>query len=108
MANLGDTARTRRLAGNPATTNVSDADIITGLEYGTAQVIRLTGKTNWITDTTHADYATAVMATEYFASSMIRDRFQDQGDISTENYQRANALARQIADSLANSATGGT
>jgi hypothetical protein len=105
---LGDVSRTRRLSGNPATTNVSDADITQGLTYGTSQVIRLTGKTNWETDTTHADYPTAVMATEYFASSMIRDRFQDQGDISTEHYQRANALARQIADSLSNSATGGT
>jgi hypothetical protein len=105
---LGDVSRTRRTAGNPSTGNVSDADISQFLAYGTAQVIRLTGKTNWETDTLHTDYATAVMAVEYFASSAIRDRFDDQTDISTEHYQRATALARQIADSLSNSATGGT
>lgn len=108
MVNLGDTSRTRRLAGNPATGNVTDADIVTGLEYGTAQVIRLTGKADWITDTTHPDYPSAVMSAEYFASSMVRDRFMDQSDISTEHYTRASALGRQIADSLANAATGGT
>jgi hypothetical protein len=105
---LGDLTRTRKLAGNPSTGNVSDADITQGLTYGTSQVIRLTGKTDFETDVTHKDYPTAVMAAEYYASSMIRDRFDDQTDISTEHYQRATALARQIADSLSNSATGGT
>lgn len=105
---LGDSGRARRLAGNPAVANVSDADITQGLTYGTSQVIRLTGKDDFETDTTHKDYPTAVMSAEYFASSMIRDRFNDQSDISTEHYSRAMALARQIADSLANSATGGS
>ncbi len=105
---LGDVNRTRRLSGNPAVSNVSDADISQFLAYGTSQVNRLTGKANWETDTLHADYPSAVMSAEYFASSAIRDRFDDQSDISTEHYSRGNALARQIADSLANSATGGT
>lgn len=105
---LGDLTRTRKLAGNPSTGNVSDADVTQGLTYGTSQVIRLTGKIDFETDTTHKDYPTAVMSAEYFASSMVRDRFDDQTDISTEHYSRATALARQIADSLSNSATGGT
>jgi hypothetical protein len=99
---LGDLGRTRRLAGNPAVSNVTDADITQGLANGTASVIRLTGKTDWETDTTHKDYNTAVTAAEYYGSGYIRDRFNDQSDISSEHYTRANALARQIADSLSN------
>jgi hypothetical protein len=68
-------------------------------------VIRITGKTDWETDTLHPDYPSAVMAAEYFASSMVRDRFADQTDISTEHYGRANDIIKQIADNLA--ATGG-
>jgi hypothetical protein len=98
---LGDVSRARRLAGNPATTNVSDADITQGLAYGTSRVIGLTGKDDWETDTTHRDYPTVVVATEYYASSMIRDRFQDQSNISTEHYTRANELLTAVADSLA-------
>lgn len=85
---------------------MSDADITQGLLYGTSQVIRITGKTDWETDILHPDYPSAVMATEYFASSMIRDRFADQTDISTEHYTRANDIIKQIADNLA--ATGGS
>lgn len=105
---LGDLQRTRRLAGNPASTNVSDADITQGLLYGTSQVIRITGKTDWETDTLHPDYPSAVMAAEYFASSMVRDRFADQTDISTEHYARANDIIKQIAESLAASGGAGS
>jgi hypothetical protein len=105
---LGDVNRTRRIAGNPATSNVSDADITTYLTFGTSQIIGITGKTDWETSTSHTDYATAVMAVEYLASAAIRDRFEDQSDISTEHYQRGNALARQIADRLSNTAASDT
>ena len=104
---LGDVSRVRRLAGNPATTNVSDADITTGLEYGTSRAKGLTGKADWETDVTHGDYSTVVMAAEYYASSMIRDRFHDQTNISTEHYSRANELLTAVAASLA-TAGGGT
>jgi hypothetical protein len=99
---LGDINRVRRLAGNPSTTNVSDADITQGLTYGTAQVIRVTGKSDWETDTLNPDYASAVMAAEYFADSMIRDRFNDQLDISTEHYNRANDIIKQVAANIQN------
>jgi hypothetical protein len=79
---LGDINRVRRLSGNPSSVNVSDSDISTGLTFGTSQVIRQTGKLDFETDTSHVSYASTVMAAEYFASGMIRDRFQDQGDIT--------------------------
>lgn len=104
---LGDLNRTRRLAGNPATTNVSDADITQGLIYGLSHVIRITGKTDWETDTLNPLYPAAQECDEYFGSSYIRDRFQDQSDISTEHWNRANAIATQLADSLASLSSSG-
>lgn len=104
---LGDVSRTRRLCGNPSTTNVSDADITQGLTYGTSRAAGITGKIDWETSTTHKDYATVVMAAEYYASSMVRDRFQDQTNISTEHFDRAEALLTQVANSLAASGEGG-
>lgn len=97
---LGDLGRARRLAGNPSTANVSDADITQGLTFGTAQVIRQSGKSDWESDITHPSYPSAVMAAEYYASAMVRDRFDDQRDISTEHYNRANMLTEQIAQSI--------
>ena len=103
---LGDAGRARKLAGNPSTTNVSDNDVTQALTYGTSQVIRLTGKSDWEADTAHPDYATAQTAAEYYASSYIRDRFDDQRDISSEHYKRGDALAMQIAASIGNAGDG--
>jgi hypothetical protein len=106
---LGDLGRARRLAGNPSIANVSDSDITQGLAYGTSRVISFSGKADWETDTTNTDYPTAVMAAEYYASSMIRDRFQDQGDISREHFSRAENMLRDMVNSMASgiNATGG-
>src|SRR5215831_144322 len=104
---LGDISRTRRLAGNPASSNVSDADISQGLLYGTAYAIGLTGKADWETDTTNPMYPAVVMAVEYFADSMVRDRFMDQTDVSTEHYDRAVSILTQVVESLASTGTGG-
>jgi hypothetical protein len=104
---LGDLGRARRLAGNPAISNVSDADITQGLTYGTSRVFSITGKTDWETDTSHPNYPAVVMAAEYYASSMIRDRFQDQSDISTEHYIRAREILTEVVTSLAAGSTGG-
>ena len=98
---LGDLARTRRLAGNPSIPNVADADITQGLNYGTSQVMEYTGKTDWETSTSHVSFSKAVTAAEYFASSYIRDRFNDQIKISDEHYDRAIEICEEIADSLA-------
>ena len=98
---LGDSGRARRLAGNPSTTNVTDNDVTQGLNYGTSQVMEYTGKTDWETDTNHVSFMKAVTAAEYFASSYIRDRFNDQTNISGEHYSRARELCEEIADALA-------
>jgi hypothetical protein len=97
---LGDLGRTRRLAGNPSTSNVSDADVTAELTFGTAQVIRQTGKTDWETDINHPSYPSAVQACEYYGSAAIRDRFDDQRDVSTEHWNRANMLVEQISQSI--------
>ena len=103
---LGDVSRTRRLAGNPLTTNVSDADITQYLTFGTSRVKVLTGKDDWETDTSNVEYASAVMAAEYFADVAIRDRFGDKDDVSTEHWDRAMAICGQIAENLEGGGTG--
>jgi hypothetical protein len=103
---LGDVSRTRRLAGNPLVANVSDADITQYLTFGTSRVKVLTGKTDWETDTSNVEYASAVAAAEYFADVLIRDRFGDKDDISTEHWDRAVAICTQIASGLEGSGTG--
>ena len=104
---LGNVADARKLAGNPSVSNVPDADITEALTYGTSRVFGLTGKIDWESDTLHIDYQAVVTASEYYASSKIRDRFQDQGDISTEHYNRANELLTAVTASLATGAGGG-
>ena len=98
---LGDVNRTRRLAGNPSTTNVSDSDITQALTYGTSRVNTFTAKTDWETDVTHVAYGQVTWAAELYASSYIRDRFMDQSNISTENYRRAEDILRDLMNSLA-------
>jgi hypothetical protein len=104
---LGDLGRARRMAGNPSVTNASDADVTQGLTYGTSQVMAYTGKTDWETDTSNIHYATAVSAAELFASHYIRERFNDQLNISKEHFDTATELCERIADALADAATAG-
>jgi hypothetical protein len=103
---LGDVSRTRRLAGNPLVANVSDADITQALTFGTSRVKAETGKTDWETDTANAEYASAVTAAEYFADVVIRDRFGDKDDVSTEHWDRAMAIVGQIATNIEGGGTG--
>jgi hypothetical protein len=104
---LGDVDRTRRLSGNPLTTNVSNDDITTYLGYGTSMVKSETGK-DFEAEPTHSDYNSAVMAAEYFAASAIRDRFGDKDDVSLEFYNRAKEIIAQVSKNLEGGATSGT
>lgn len=98
---LGDSDRARRLAGNPTVVNVPANDVTQGLNFGTSRVMQFTGKTDWETSTNHVSYQEAVTAAEYFASAYIRDRFNDQTNISGEHYDRAKEICEEIADALA-------
>lgn len=97
---LGDKDRARRLAGNPALANVSDADMTQAMVYGTAQVIGGTGKFDWETDLSNPLKPMADEASEYFAASYVRDRFNDQLDISTEQYNRAYQMTETLGNAL--------
>lgn len=97
---LGDKDRARRLAGNPATSNVSDADMTQAMVYATAQVIGGTGKFDWETDLSNPLKPMADEASEYYAASYIRDRFNDQTDISTEMFSRAYSMIEQLGNAL--------
>lgn len=97
---LGDKDRARRLAGNPALANVSDADMTQAMVYGTSQVIGGTGKFDWETDLTNPLKPMADEISEYYAASYIRDRFNDQTDISTELFNRAYSMIEQVGNAL--------
>ena len=103
---LGDVDRTRRLAGNPSTTNVTNVDITSYLEYATSMVLGKTGF-DFEANQTNSNYESAVMAAEYFASSAIRDRFGDQANISTEHYDRAISILEGVTANLIASGQGG-
>jgi hypothetical protein len=97
---LGDLGQTRRLAGNPSVSNVSDTDITAALAYGTSMAIGITGKVDWEIDITDPFYNAVVAAVQYFAASEIRDRFMDQTDVSTEHYNRATTILTQITETM--------
>jgi hypothetical protein len=104
---LGNVARTRALAGGHSTDNVSDADITIYLGYGTSMVKSETGK-DFEADTGDPNYNSAVMAAEYLASSAIRDRFGDEGDVSQEHYDRGLKIIGEISKNLGGAASAGT
>lgn len=91
----GDRDRTRRLAGNPSTANVSDADIDQALVDADVRVNLLTGR-SW--QTTDAEYKTVQQAAEYFAASVIRSRFNDE--VQQEAAKIAKSTAQQLCEMI--------
>lgn len=88
----GDSDRARRLSGNHDTTDVSAGDMTQAIAYGDSCVDTFTGYSSW----TSADgaYETIQTASEYFASSYIRDRFEDKDDKAKAHYDRGVELCR--------------
>ena len=98
----GDLNTVRKLAGNPDTTDIADADITQAIGYGDARVNAETGDSTWLS--TDDFYPLAKEASEYFASSWVRDRYKvTQTDGSgTMHYQKA----LDICDSIRKAAIG--
>lgn len=90
----GDTTRARSLAGNPSTTNVSNNDVTQAVAYGDSMVDTFTGKSDWTSS--DLEYESVQSASEYFASSYVRDRFDDPGDKAKKHYERAMEICRGI------------
>jgi hypothetical protein len=80
---------------------VSDADITDCLLHGSAIAFGITGKTDWETDLTNPFRPGVISAIQYFAASEVRDRFQDQTDVSTELFNRATSILEQVTESMA-------
>lgn len=105
---LGDITRTRKLAGNHDPAEVSDADITFYLTYGTSKV-----KSETSIDfeaapfTSDPNLNTAVMAAEYIASSAIRDRYGDEGNISGEHFRRGKENIADITRNVEGTGVGG-
>ena len=90
----GDTTRARSLAGNPSTTNVSAGDVTQAVAYGDSMVDTFTGYSSWTSS--DGEYESIQTASEYFASSYVRDRFDDPGGKAKTHYERAMAICDKI------------
>lgn len=89
-----DIERARLLAGNVTLTLATDGIIAQAIAFGDSMVDTFTGKSDW----TSADmeYAVIQTASEFFASSYIRDRFQDENTKAKAHYDRAMELCDKI------------
>lgn len=90
----GDTTRARETSGNPSTTTVSAASMTQAVAYGDSMVNTFTGKSDWTSS--NVEYASVQSASEYFASSYVRERFKDEGQKSKDHFERAMEICRLI------------
>lgn len=98
---LGDITATRKLMGNPSTTNLPDSEITTALQYGTDAVEQCTMKFDWEADTSHKFYNVAVTAAQYYASSYLLDRFGTTDFTkATTHLERADKLCMDLKKAL--------
>jgi hypothetical protein len=95
----GDLNRTRKLAGNPVIADVTDADISQAIAYGDARVEAETAHQGWLVG--DQGYNLVVEASEYFASSTIRDRLNDPEKQADRHYQKALDICDAISKSSA-------
>lgn len=90
----GSETRSRSLAGNPSTTNFSSSDLTQAVAYGDSMVETFTGVTSW--DSSSIEYEAIQTASEYFASSYIRGRFEDKDKKAKEHYEFAMGICTGI------------
>src|SRR6266487_206765 len=95
----GDYNRARRLAGNPVVSDVSDADMQQAIAYGDARVEAETAHQGWLVG--DQGYNLVVEASEFFASSWVRDRFNDPEKQGDRHYQKALDICDAISKSSA-------
>jgi len=89
----------RKLAGNPAVTDVSDADIDNIITHSDARAEFETAHRGWLPG--DDGYPLIQEASQYFASSEVRDRFQDPDKQADKHYQKA----LDICDSISKGST---
>lgn len=100
----GDTTRARSLAGNPSTGNVSSADVTQAVAYGDSMVNTFTGYDAWNSTDDPDFYPSIQTASEFFASSQIRERFDDPGKKAQSHYERAMAICDGVRRSSSHNA----
>jgi hypothetical protein len=83
----GDRDSVRKLAGNPPTTDVSDADIDLCIAHSDSRVELETAHAGWLSG--DQGYPAVQEASNYFASSETRDRYADPEHQADKHYQKA-------------------
>jgi len=93
----GDYIVVRKLAGNIDTADISDADFQQAVQYGDARVESETGHSGYqITDPI---YPLIKESSEYFASSWIKDHFEDENGKGDNFYSKAQDICFSIRES---------
>lgn len=91
----GDADTARKLSGAPQA-SVTAGDVTIALDYATAMVNSETGKDTWIS--TDPEWNQINAAANYWAASLIRDRFADDKRISDEFYRRAKDICVMVVN----------
>jgi len=99
----GDLTSVRKLAGNPSIADVPDADVTKAISYGDARAEAETNHQGWLPG--DQGYALICEASEYFASSWVRDRFADPDKQADKHYQKAQDICDAVFRSSSLSVT---
>lgn len=98
-----DVTTVRRLAGNPSTTSISDADISSIILYSDKRVDLMTGHTTaW--DPSDPLFPVVKSASEHFAAARIREMYNDPDKTSDKQYQVATDMVNNIVSFSTSSA----
>lgn len=93
---IGNRDFIRRHIGEIESENITDAEIDKGIAYGLSEVYGYTFKDNWATDTTHPLFQKAQTTVEYFAATLMLDRFSGDGQKADRNRMRAMENAKEL------------
>lgn len=102
---IADSAVVRKLAGNRSVQILPEDDITGAIVFADSLVQTATGKYDW-DSVADPGYATLKKAAEYFASSELLSRWQDQEEDSKEQWERGEKLIQSIKDNFAAASAG--
>lgn len=89
-----DRTSVRKLSGNPATSDVADSDIDRAISFSDARTEADTNHAGWLAG--DQGYPLVCEASEYYASSWVRDRFSDPDKQADKHYQKAQDITDAV------------
>lgn len=93
---IGNKEFIRRHIGEIESDNVTDEEIDKAIDYGLSEVYAVTFKDDWADDTDHPLFNKAQTTVEYFAATLLLDRFSGDGAKADRNRSRAVENATEL------------